>query len=137
MDQRADVGLDLLEEFQQLAGGIATEPLRQFMNGIMSAKDLSCPRQPSQLVEYVQQVFTVSFGRMGAEVQFVLVARAREPLAWSSELRRIDQPVILHETGKHATEHPGCGNPRDVIRSPFLVTLCRALGLLCFLIFSL
>src|SRR5215468_10211712 len=98
------------------------------MNGVVLTKDLSCTRQPSQLVEYMQYVFTVSFGGMGAEVQFVLVARTCEPLTWPSQLRRIDQMVVFQEPGEHATEHPGCSDLGDVVRPPLLVTLRRALG---------
>src|SRR2546430_16227082 len=74
---------------------------------------------------------------MGAEIQFVLVPRAYEPLIRSRYLRRINQPVVLKKSCKHATEHPCCSNLRDVISAPLLVTLGRAFSLLCFLVFGL
>src|SRR5512138_3340687 len=105
MNQRASVGINSLKELQQLTSCIAADPRRQLADWIVLTEDLFRSWQATQLDKHLPQIFTIGLGRMGTEVRLMLVPCSPQPLTWSGNLRRIDEPVVLQEPCKHTTEH--------------------------------
>ena len=79
--------------------------------------------QLRRLAEDGQEVLAVGLGRVAGDVEGVVVARERQPVARTGEARRVDEAVVLEEADEHAGEDPGDGRLGEVVLAPDLVGL--------------
>ena len=129
MHQPARFRLDPLEEAQEGLRRVAAEPAAVLVDRVVRPEDVPPTGEFRQSVEDRQEILPVGVGRVLGEIEFVLVPRAAETLVRAGNPRRVDQAVVLQESGEDATEDPRHGNLRDRIRPPRLERQGRPLGL--------
>src|SRR5271157_2098010 len=82
------------------------------------------------------QVLVVAVRRVRLEIQSVLVTSKLKPVVWPRQPRGVNEAVVLQESDEHAAQYPGHGDLRDVVFSPDLVSLGRAVGRLRLVVFT-
>lgn len=89
------------------------------------------PMQGAGLAKGGEQVVTVGFERVGAEVGFVTVTREREPagVRGAGQPGAVDELVVLDEAHEHAGQQPVHAGLGDDLVGPALEGLGAAVGI--------